>query len=463
MNEKLVLFIDTNLIFQCKPLEELDWNLLDYQEILLLVPRKVLEEVDKGKRSPNNRISKRAKNFSSTILNNLSSIDDGLCFQKENPKVSITVTQGLPFSESPPKTLNLEIPDHYIAFEMILYQNAHSDIKIGLLTGDIPLRITARQHEFEVYDIPEDWFLPPEPDERDRQIGQLKEQIKRLEGNSPSIAFGLELEGKFLDSQNVEVPFQAFPPLSDEEIESLISTATTRFSLKKIKENPERIFYPMGMRPIESEIEKFETEEFPTWIQTLREHLKKIHIFLTVKNSSCIFGLLVSNKGFSHATRAILEVSAQGDVELISEDPDIPKIPPPPKPPSMQSLYKALRPDFFYKQLPSLHSQYFKSIQPRDPYKFYCDNLESDDSDDIRKFSCKELRHQQDPEKIIIRIQIKPDSQHRSGLLTYKLSAQNLPIPVREQVPLKISKSIGNTFECAKKQIRALGFPTAGE
>ena len=462
--KRLVLFIDTNIIFQCKPLDQLVWTSFGYKEILLIIPRQVLAEVDKGKRSSNNRISKRAKDFSSAILSNLDQIEEVFCVKEKSPQISITVTSGLPFGESPPITLNLNIPDNHITFEMILYQNAHPEIEIGLLTGDSLLRITAKQHGFKVFDIPKDWFLPPEPDENNKKIAQLEEKIKQLENDSPSISFELELEGKPLEEgEYIEIPFKEFSPLSDDEVESLITVAKNRFPLKDFNVDPswQRLGMIWGLIPPDNVIQNYQNKEYPEWIQSLKKYLENIHRYLMDQNNLIEFDLLLMNKGFSHANSTILEILANGNIVLVSEKPVGPNIPIPPKPP-LKYIQDLARSPGLNVNLRSFLPPSLGPSRQRDPYKFYWYSEKPTGPQEKWKFSCKEFRHQQEPERFTIRVQTKPDSHKRSGLIIFKVSASNLPNIASSQIQIKIkvAETIGNTLGCAKEQIDTLEFPS---
>ena len=112
-------------------------------------------------------------------------------------------------------------------------------------------------------------------------------------------------------------------------------------------------------------------------------------------------------------------------------------------------------------QKPSLSSTYFKNIalfQKKDPHKFYFYPSEEKNQKEFWRFLCKEFMHQQDPEKINIRVQVKIDSQQKSSLISYKVSARNLPIPVQDQIQVKIHQSIGDTLKYAKEEISKLTF-----
>lgn len=460
MKEKLILFIDTNLIFECKPLSELSWDFFGYKEIILIVPMQALREIDNGKRSQKKRIRKRAGEFNKVYRNILKSSNDQLSIQNQKPKVTLTISsKDLPFGDPFPPTLDKSIPDHHIVNEMYLYQKTNPNIEIGLLAQDFAILSVAKQHGFLFLEIPDDWKLAPEPDDNDRKLLQSEEKIKKLENNSPKILFAIEINDSLLQSQQIQIPFTIFPPLSMEEIDTLISTAIARFPLEwSNKDLPmQRMAMMIGMRPTESDLLQYQNKKHPEWVQNLRDYLKDIHEHLLVRNNSFEFTLLLSNEGFSHSFITILEIGARGDIVLMREAPATLNIPAPPKSPIGRSL-NTLIPNY---QKPSLSSTYFKNIalfQKKDPHKFYFYPSEEKNQKEFWKFSCKEFMHQQDPEKINIRVQVKIDSQQKSGLISYKVSARNLPIPVQDQIQVKIHQSIGDTLKYAKEEISKLTF-----
>jgi len=60
MTKILHLFSDTNLLIQCRPVEELDWEQWkEFDEVHVIVSRPVQKETDKHKNSGSDRLAKR--------------------------------------------------------------------------------------------------------------------------------------------------------------------------------------------------------------------------------------------------------------------------------------------------------------------------------------------------------------------------------------------------------------------
>lgn len=58
------LFIDTNFFIQCKKYDQIDWNIDELEnvgEIVIMIARPVLSEIDRHKQDGNTRRAKRAR------------------------------------------------------------------------------------------------------------------------------------------------------------------------------------------------------------------------------------------------------------------------------------------------------------------------------------------------------------------------------------------------------------------
>lgn len=58
----IVIFVDTNLFLQCKAIKQIDWqSLVTEQDVRLLIPWGVVQEIDKNKKDGNLRRARRSK------------------------------------------------------------------------------------------------------------------------------------------------------------------------------------------------------------------------------------------------------------------------------------------------------------------------------------------------------------------------------------------------------------------
>ena len=452
---KLVLFVDTNLFLQCKPLEEIDWNYFrDFREINIIIPIQVLREIDDAKNSPSNRKSKRARAINS-IHRKISDSEDGRgVIQNRDPLLTVAVTSGLPFGSDPPITLNLSIPDHHIVHEMILYRGKYSGNSMGLLTGDWALTTTAKQHNFSVWGIPELWHLPPEPDERDKRINRLEEELRDLKSDYPNITITIKSDESPIEI--LEIPLIQYKPLSDSELESLISMAKER--------SPMALFHfdtPNGIRinpalfgdlsPSQESIQKYQNKDYPTWIHDLNDYFKTLHDKLAFQKSANEFTLLISNDGHAPGKGVVLEIKSHGDVVLMPPEEVPINIPIPPKPPVWKSPLDVLGMGNFSNSIPKLTRK-----REKDPFEFYWTQSPPTEPMDRWTLTCEEFRHQVDPKEFRIRVNLKSYLRRESGMISFRVSASNLRNPIKSHIKIKITESEGDTFNIAESQLKKL-------
>ncbi len=90
MTNSLILVADTNLFLECKKLEELPWQELGADEVIIQLTAPVLSEIDKHKKSTG-RTRERAIEINSKIGNLLNSYSDELTVRDNNPKVTLRI------------------------------------------------------------------------------------------------------------------------------------------------------------------------------------------------------------------------------------------------------------------------------------------------------------------------------------------------------------------------------------
>ena len=91
-DHNLVLFPDTNLFIQCKPLEELDWSeWKNFAEVHLRVCRTVTREIDDQKPRGNSRVAQRARATYQLFGQVLESEQGYLLIRNSDPTVKLFV------------------------------------------------------------------------------------------------------------------------------------------------------------------------------------------------------------------------------------------------------------------------------------------------------------------------------------------------------------------------------------
>lgn len=112
MTKTLHLFSDTNLLIQCRPLEQLDWERWnEFDELHVVVSPPVQKEIDKRKNSGGDRLAKRGRKAASLLREVIAGDTSHKVIRQAGPRVMLFVRADIKPSESVAGTLNYAEPD----------------------------------------------------------------------------------------------------------------------------------------------------------------------------------------------------------------------------------------------------------------------------------------------------------------------------------------------------------------
>ena len=214
-NSVVHLFCDTNLLLQCKPLEELDWSDWDSHDVRVVVTKPILREVDYRKNQGNSRVAKRARR-ANAMFRKMRPTEKKVV-RETNPRVTLHVEPQYQYSPELADTLNYEERDDQLVGTLHRFAKENVDTDARLLTHDTAPLHTAEGIGLKAEIIPEDWLLPPEAGEQQKKIGTLQREVERLGHAEPSFDI------RFLDTttdeaESFEVQLELYDPLTDEEV-----------------------------------------------------------------------------------------------------------------------------------------------------------------------------------------------------------------------------------------------------
>ena len=217
----LYLFPDTNLFFQCLPLDHLPWSsTVECDEVHLIVCRPVQREIDNRKQTRNSRISRRARKahavFRRLIVNNL----DQVTIRDTKPLVLLRVKPSYIPDKSFADCLDYNNVDDSIVGCALAYRakNPHHDAR--LLTYDSGAMATAKMLSLPFLPIPDEWVIPPERSDTDRELVRLKEEVDKLKKSEPKFTIrNTDVHGVDIDS--IQCERNAYSPLTDVQTDTL--------------------------------------------------------------------------------------------------------------------------------------------------------------------------------------------------------------------------------------------------
>ncbi len=487
MSDKtLYLFPDTNVFIQCKPLEQLNWSeWKDFAEIHLLVSQPVQKEIDDQKTIGNNRVANRARSTYRVFRKIIDGRQEFELIRNSTPVVKLFLQGPSRPSAELEDTLDYSKPDDRIVgcLHKFLQDNSRSDAR--LLTYDAGPMMTANSLGLPYVAVKEEWLLPPENNDMERENARLREQIAGLQRASPQFKIQMvNSEGQTID--RLDMDHVIYKPLSEDAIESLLTLLTTRFPKATnfgSSEAPRNSHLPSLVDPLahlrsyipasEEEINRYRNSAYPGWLTECREALCLIHEKLQERDVDSEFTFSISNEGTRPAKDALLNIIAQGDLKIYvpiyvprSEKPTQPEpmLPTPPIPPrgrwsSLQNLLgRSLNLGGLLRDPFQFDPSILGKDSRRDPNDFYYKPNRPTTPGEIISLECEQWRHSTGPELFSGHISVDPYDDEIQGALICEVHAENLAEPVEKTIPVRINIKREQSVEQARKLVEELGF-----
>ena len=299
----LYLFPDTNLFIQCKPLEELDWSeWQNFSEVHLLVSHPVQWEIDDQKNRGNNRVAKRARATYQLFRKIIDGSQEYELIRGSNPVVKLYLEAlSLP-SPDLKNVLDYSKPDDEIVGCLYRFLQENPDKEARLITHDGGPMMRAKALGLPFVPIMDDWMLPPEHNETERENARLKNEIEQLKKLGPRFEIRC-LDEKDREIQEVEGEYRVFKPLSDDDLEESIELLkrrvpmATKFGGKEHSGGQITINEVFSYPPSAQTIAHYTEREYPEWIETCRLVLSNLHKSLQRKSGLPRIRFAIRNLG----------------------------------------------------------------------------------------------------------------------------------------------------------------------
>jgi|GEM_PF-4917812 len=332
-----IAFADTNLFLQYRePSREELARLLQTSEVALgvcLITLKELNQAKDGSRS--NRLRKRAQKALVRLENALEERNPLYRFVDKNPTLDFQARQLNP-------TIN---DDVFIA--TVIEQAAVGEVVV--LTADVGARLAARGHGLEVMKPPEEWRLPPEPSDLEKDLLKARKEIAELRSAQPRV----ELVGP-----PGPLEWESYEPLTSEEI----TREFTQLAAKNQRMEFRHMFHggawdqiaaiSGNYPPTESEISEYNREQ-ERWLLLLQEFQREAAALWREYSLHFQVEMKIVNGGGVPADDIDLWLELKGSATWVneSERPPEPSHPRPPVRPSsamteyekVESLSRAFR------------------------------------------------------------------------------------------------------------------------
>lgn len=165
------LVIDTNVYIHYIDIENIKWNDIFQEEICIVIPPKVQREIDKLKDQSNSAKKKRkAKQVSAKIAEYL--------LENKTGKYRIRSCKDPKSNQFDEDIFNINVDDNWILLSAIRLQE-DENIVVTIVSADTNILVKARQIGLDYYRMTDEYKLTEEPTEEEKEIIQLKNDLKR--------------------------------------------------------------------------------------------------------------------------------------------------------------------------------------------------------------------------------------------------------------------------------------------
>lgn len=424
----LTVVIDTNVLFQCLPLADLDWESIDPTGVRIVIPSAALKEIDSAKSSGSTRRAKRARDISTMFSSALDADQNGLPLKPGSASRWEFGSGRLAAHED----LDPSMSDHRVIAETL--DLARAEPEVLLITGDTLARVLAKRVGVNVRAVPESWLLPPETDSRDKRIRDLEQKMAALEKATPAMEVSAEQEG--VPVQNAVFSFTFYKPPGDDEVDELLAKVRARHPLEQ-PINPDLAILPkatLGMSrkiPTARDYEEYRDVAYPKWLARVRKYLKAVPNLWSLERRVTSLRLRLQNTGSVPADGLLFEYEIFGGGLLLPDDEEdrrnllqVKKLPRPPKAPAIEE-FNALWPDGYGVPIRSAFDpSMLKGVRgSRDPYTLY-EREHPKEPATRHSFECEEFRHGTGVALDVFLL--LPPGDRSNGKLVCRISARNM-------------------------------------
>ncbi len=497
MTSKLVVFPDTNLFLQCKPLQELDWSLIDHHgDVDILITRPVQAEIDEFKAKGNSRQASRARTISS-LLGELLETDDDWVELRQRPLVRVTVDLELDPDPAKAKELKYDTRDGQLVGMALNYHLSNPDALVALVTFDNGPLLSAKRVKLPFKKVPDAWMLPPEPDEGAKREAALKKQIELLQNSEPR--FEISVEGA--TGPIHEVRYDMYGPLSLDETEELLLALFTEYPEAKEFGPAEAFEKVVSTEGFSTSSYSFEKEVFTpatveqiekyrgayaAWKSRCRDYLGLVHEQLNKRLTWPTITPLIENVGSRPAEDSLIELEAKGpfaitrlakkseDESASSEKSEVLRLPRPPLVPKGQTKRVRTGPNFDARpatdssadilvrqnQLSRTFDVPFRPPFAKDPNAFYWEASTEGYPVGALALRCQQWRHARPVERFPVGLMFRREPGTYSGSLEVSVHAANLSAPAKLVQPIRFVVSEVSPSAEVKKLIADLALPS---
>jgi hypothetical protein len=355
---ELHLVPDTNLFFEFKPLDQLPWQELGNDPVVLLLTKPVLDEIDKHKKAAG-RTRDRAIDIYGRFRAMLESGAGDSEILASGPRVVLRRMTTVPADPDLAEHLDYDRTDERLIGIVSTLSKQAGGHKVMLFTDDGGPAGMAQDLGVPFKMIPQAWRRPPAETTEAKQLRDLKKVVEIYQNQEPRIAIRCETAD---NNGAVTVVGKTAVPLTEIEVDGLVEALRLKHPLRHDFTPPENatttdtwgvtktVTYSA---PADDDIANYRDRLYPQWLDGCRDALRRLHVGRDEDAPPVTLRWAMSNDGSRPAERVRVEFDTDGHLALQrprpakddeDEDSDgkpgaatpgtVRRLPPPPRPPA---------------------------------------------------------------------------------------------------------------------------------
>jgi hypothetical protein len=279
----ILLVADTNLFFECRPLNQLPWQELGSDQVVVILTKPVLDEIDKHKKG-SGRTRDRALEIFGRVREMLTTSTQEYEIQASSPRV---VLRRAP-NEKPDPTLS-DVLDYSKNDERLIGITATIAAKeaghdVRLFTDDTGPAATADGLGVPYLMIAPGWRRPPAETTEAKKIKALEKDLDTYRSQEPLIS--IEPPEGADEANRIVVTRKVVAPLTQDEIDGVLDALRAKHPLREdFSPPPTKIETTASgatrtteyVAPDENAIRNYRDDAYPRWIENCRDVLAKLH------------------------------------------------------------------------------------------------------------------------------------------------------------------------------------------
>ncbi|MBN1562618.1 MAG: hypothetical protein JXA10_02185 [Anaerolineae bacterium] len=216
----LYCFVDTNIFMQFEMFDQVDWpSILEADEVCLVIPKTVIQELDKFKDDPRSERRRRRARKVLPKIRALANPNQDVLFRDgsylrvlmTNPLRDWLLENGYDPDDS----------DDRVVGAAQFFQEENPELSVVILAHDTGVQLKAMMVDIEDRIPPESIKLPDEPDPVQKENQELRRKAMRLENAQPDLKIGFSQNNEIVNPITFAIAFDQ-ERLSPEDIRLLV-------------------------------------------------------------------------------------------------------------------------------------------------------------------------------------------------------------------------------------------------